>query len=433
MINHSNIFLNKKVLIYGLGRTGLSTFKFLKNKSDVYLYDDFQSNFEILGLEKNFVHFNKIFGIKFDLIILSPGIDRNKCKLSKFLKKNQNKIYSDLDVFHSFYENNCITITGTNGKSTTCQLLYEVLSKQKLDVKLVGNIGVPILSVKNVKKKTLFIIEASSYQLDYSKIFKSKIAVILNLSPDHLERHITIKNYTKAKFKLLKNQSKGHLAFVKKNDPLIKKEIKLNKFNSKIVKVDIQKVKKILKDIKNSYFFSDSNKENLSFVLEIAKKLGLKNKILTETIKKFKGLDYRQQVIFNKKNLIIINDSKSTSFSSSTGILKTNTNVYWLLGGIPKKGDKFKLSKKHCYKIKAYIYGKNRNFFNKKLKGKIKYENFSSLKDALKKVFISIKKEKLSHKTILFSPCAASFDSFKNFEERGFYFNKLVKKYLNGI
>ena len=211
-----NIFLNKKILIYGLGKSGLSTFNFLKNKANVYLYDDFKIKIKNLNIKSKLITQKKISNINFDQIILSPGIDWNKCKLSKFLKKNKNKIYSDLDVFYEFNKNNCITITGTNGKSTTCQLLYEVLSKQKYDVKLVGNIGYPILSAKNIKKETIFIVEASSYQLDYSRIFKSKIAVILNLSPDHLDRHINIKNYSKAKFKLLKNQSKGHLAFVKK-------------------------------------------------------------------------------------------------------------------------------------------------------------------------------------------------------------------------
>ena len=112
--------------------------------------------------------------------------------------------------------------------------------------------------------------------------------------------------------------------------------------------------------------------------------------------------------------------------------MKANHNIYWLLGGIYKKGDKFNLSKKYFKNIKAFIYGKNKKFFNKKLKGKIEYKNFYDLKDALKKIFSIIKKEKFVDKTILFSPCAASFDSFKNFEDRGLYFNKLVKKHLNG-
>jgi UDP-N-acetylmuramoylalanine--D-glutamate ligase len=432
MNSNLNIFLNKKILIYGLGKSGLSAYKFLKNKSETFLYDDLQSTINHFEFKKNLLSYDNIWKKKFDQIILSPGIDINKCKLSKFLKKNHNKIYSDLDVFYAFYKNHAITITGTNGKSTTCQLLYEILLKQKFDVKLVGNIGNPILSTKNIKKKTIFVIEASSYQLEYSKIFRSKYVAILNISPDHIERHKTINKYVKAKFKLIKHQSKSHLAFVKKDDLLINKELRSNQFNSRIIRIDNKKINQFLKKINNKYLLTETNKENLSFVLEISKKLNLKNNLLIETIQNFKGLKYRQQIIFKKDNLTIINDSKSTSFSSTFGVLKINSNILWLLGGIPKKGDKFNLPKKHFNKIKAFIYGKNNKFFNKQLKNKIKFENFNNLKDALKKIFIIIKKKKLIHQTILFSPCAASFDSFKNFEDRGFYFNNLIKKHLDG-
>ena len=428
-----NIFLNKKILIYGLGKSGLSAFKFLKNKSDIFLYDDYKSKVKTLDIQKSLISYKNISKSKFDHIILSPGIDINKCKLSKFLKKNYSKIYSDLDVFFAFFKNECITITGTNGKSTTCQLMYEVMLNQKIDVQLVGNIGNPILSVKNVKKKTIFVIEASSYQLEYSKIFKSKYAAILNLSLDHIERHKTLDKYIKAKFKLFKNQSKGDLSFVKKDDLLINKELKSNKFISKVIKINTKKINKFLENIENKYFLTDTNKENLAFVLEMSKKLKFKRALLIKTIKKFNGLKYRQQIILKRKYLTIINDSKSTSFSSSIGVLQANHNIYWLLGGIYKKGDKFNLSKKYFNNIKAFIYGKNKNFFSKKLKGKIDYKNFDNLKDALKKVFTIIKKEKFINKTILFSPCAASFDSFKNFEDRGLYFNNLIKKHLNGI
>jgi len=427
-----NIFLNKKILIYGLGKSGLSTFKFLKNKSDVFLYDDFQSAYKTPNFKKNFITYKKIIKTKFDQIILSPGIDINKCGLTKFLSKNSNKVFSDLDVFYEFYKNDCITITGTNGKSTTCQLLYEILLKQKFDVKLVGNIGNPILSEKKIKKRTIFVIEASSYQLEYSKIFKSKYAAILNLSPDHIERHRTINKYIKAKFKLLKFQNKGDLAFVKKNDLLIKHHLKFNKFKSKIIKVSEKKNHKILNKISNNYFSTKTNKENLSFAIEISKKLKLKKKLFTKAIEKFKGLKYRQQVIFKKNNLTIINDSKSTSFSSSIELLKKNSNIYWLLGGVNKEGDQFFLKKKYFKNINAFIYGKGKKFFNKKLNKKIKYKNFKDLDSALKKIFKIVNEKRLVSQIILFSPCAASFDRFKNFEERGLYFNNLVKKYLNG-
>ena len=433
MENTPNIFLKKKILVYGLGKSGLSALKFLLNKCEVHAYDDFKNKFKSHSLKKKLIKFNKISSLNFDQIILSPGININNCKLSNYLKKNKNKIYTDLDVFYSFNKNFCITITGTNGKSTSSKLLYEILKNQRFDVRLVGNIGNPILSVKNINQKTIFVIEASSYQLEYSKIFKSKFAVILNLSPDHIERHKTLNNYIKSKFKLLKNQSKNNLAFVKKNDFLISKQLKKNNFKSKIIKVDTKKIENYLKDCDNKFFSTEHNKENLSFIIEISKRLKLNKIFLKKTIQKFKGLQYRQQIIFKNKYLTIINDSKSTSFSSSIGVLKANYNIYWLIGGVHKKGDKFILPKKYYKNIKAFIYGKNKKFFNQNLYRKIKIENFDNLKDALKKVFMLIKKQRLIHKTILFSPCAASFDNFKNFEDRGFYFNKLIKRHLNEI
>ena len=428
-----NIFLNKKILIYGLGKTGVSAFKFLKNKAEVFLYDDYQFKFKNPFIKKHLINYNNILKFKFDQIILSPGINIANCNLAKYLKKNQNKIYSDLDIFYSFYKNDCITITGTNGKSTTCQLLYEVLSKQKFDIKLLGNIGNPVLSARNIKKKTIFIIEASSYQLEYSKIFKSKYAAILNISPDHLERHKTLGKYIKAKFKLLKNQSKGYTAFLKKNDNLINNELKFNKLKSKIIKINVKKSENFLKKIDNKYFATETNRENLSFVLEILKKFNLNKNLLIKTIKKFNGLKYRQQIILKRKYLTIINDSKSTSFSSSIGLLKANYNIFWLLGGDNKKGDKFNLSKKYFKNVRAFIYGNKKKFFNKKLQGKIEYANFKNLNSAVKSVFKIIKVQKYVHTTVLFSPCAASFDSFRNFEDRGNYFNNLIKKHINGI
>jgi UDP-N-acetylmuramoylalanine--D-glutamate ligase len=433
MAKRINIFLNKKILIYGLGKTGLSTYKFLKDKSKVFLFDDFFLRRNLFDNKKKIINYKSILKSNFDFIVLSPGIDINKCKLSKYLKKNRKKVFSDLDIFYSFYKNKCITITGTNGKSTTCQLLYEILLKHKFDVKLVGNIGNPILLVERVKKKTIFVVEASSYQLEYSQLFKSKFAAILNLSADHLERHKTLNNYVKSKFKLLSNQPKTGIFFVNKYDALTQKELNSKKFKSSIFKVDSKKIGSFLSTIDNNYFLTETNKENLSFVLEISKKLRLNNKLIKKSVQNFKGLKYRQQVIFKKKNLTVINDSKSTSFASSTGTLKVYPNIYWLLGGISKKNDKFILPKKYFKNIRAFIYGKNKRFFNKELKGKIKSENFNNLSDALKKIFSDLKIKKFQDQTVLFSPCAASFDSFKNFEDRGFYFNKLIKKYVNGI
>ena len=431
MNESSNTFLNKKILIYGLGKSGFSSFKFLKKKNEVFLFDDNKKINLNKKYQKNLISLSQIKKLEFDSIILSPGINIDKCKINKYLKKNSKIIYTDLDVFNSFYDNLCITITGTNGKSTTCQLLYKVLKKQKLDVKLAGNIGYPILSVKNIKKNTIFVIEASSYQLEYSKLFKSKYAAILNISPDHLERHKTISNYVSAKFKIIENQNKNSITFINKYDKRIQNKIENNKYKSKIIKVDTKPKKKYENIFKNGYFLSASNKENLSFVIEIAKKFNVKKSNLIYIVKKFKGLKYRQQIIFKDKTVSIINDSKSTSYSSSIEMLKRTNNIYWLLGGIPKKGDRFNLSKDYYQNIKGFIFGTNYKKFSLDLKNKIKFKKFSNLKKALNELFNEIKKDNSSQKTILFSPAAASFDSFMNFEDRGQYFNKLIKRYIN--
>tara|TARA_B100001057_G_scaffold111103_1_gene109185 strand:+ start:246 stop:1556 length:1311 start_codon:yes stop_codon:yes gene_type:complete len=431
MSDNSQIFFNKKILIYGLGKSGLSSFNFLKNKNDVYLFDD-NPNLKINKfIKKKILNFKELLNIKFDLIILSPGIDVKKCKLKNLLKKKNKDIYTDLDVFYSYYKNVSITITGTNGKSTTCKLLYEILKDQKKNVRLVGNIGTPILSIKKISKKTIFVIEASSYQLEYSKIFSSKFAAILNIAPDHLERHGNLNNYIKAKFKIFNNQKRGAIGFVNKNDDLIQKRIKEKKLKLKLINVDTKLNDFLLKRIRNKYFFSRSNQANLSFVLEMINKFNIKSNKLFESVNKFKGLNYRQKIIYKKNNLIIINDSKSTSYSSSKELLEMYENIHWLIGGIPKKNDKLLLSKKYFKNIKIYIFGKNFKKFSKDLKEKAELKRFKNLNCALLAIFKSIRKKKYLNNTILFSPASASFDSFKNFEQRGLYFNKLIKRYTN--
>ena len=429
----NKFFSNKKILIYGLGKSGLASYNFLKNNNKVYIYDDYKIDVKLDEIKKRQIKYKKIEYYKFDVIIISPGIDIVICKLSKFLRKNKNKIITDLDVFYKCYPNNiCITITGTNGKSTTCKILDNVLHDQNFDSRLVGNIGNPILNEKRIDKSTIFVIEASSYQLEYSKFFKSKYSVILNISPDHLERHKTLNNYVGAKFKLIKNQSKNGIAFVNNNNALIKKNLISYNFSSKIIKVNSIKVKKNIDQIKNPYFKSDGNQENLSFIFYISSYLKLNQKKIFYTLENFKGLDYRQQIVYDSKNLQIINDSKATSYASSESLIKKFTNAYWIVGGIPKQGDKFKLLKKNCLNIRAYIFGKYYKKFKNDLKNKIIINHCSNLKITLKMIFKDFKKDFSNQKKyILFSPAGASFDSFKNFEDRGSYFNKLIKTYIN--
>ena len=428
MVELANQFNNQNILIYGFGKSGRACFKYLRKNNKIEIYDDKKSSIP-KNLKKNSINKTKLTSVNFDRIVVSPGIDVNKCTLKKYLSKNKSKIISELDIFYlNNIKNKKITITGTNGKSTTSKLLHDILKKHNKDVRLVGNIGNPLLLEKNIKPQTIFVIEASSYQIEYSKYFKTDFAIILNISPNHLERHGTFKNYIKSKFRLIKNQKKNSFAFIEKNNNFLKEEIKKNKINSKIIKVNLKISNKIKKKINNPYFENKNNQNNLKFVLEISKKLKLKNQKVFKVVNSFKELNFRQQILYKNKKLLIINDSKSTSFSSSINLLEFYKNIYWLVGGRFKKGDNFVLNKKYYKNINAYIFGKRKRLFVKNFINKIKYKTFDNIKRALVEIIIDAKKNNLSAVNIIFSPSAASFDQFSNFEERGKNFNYLVRK-----
>jgi len=423
----SEIFVKKKILIYGLGLSGNSCLKFLKKKCYIKVFDD---NYSLKNKnnKKFFLKKKDILKSKFDYIILSPGIDIKKCNLKKYLKKNWRKIITELDVFQKCYPNNTkITITGTNGKSTTCQMLFNIIRSKKTDVRLVGNIGQPPLQEKKIKKNTIFIVEASSYQIFYNKFFKTDYAAILNLNIDHLERHENLNKYAKAKIKLIYDQEKNKFSFIEKNSAIINNHILSKKVKSKIIKINYNKMSFFKKKINNFYLLDKNNLNNIHFVYKISKQLKISNDKIFKSLNSFKGLKFRNEIIYDKFNLKIINDSKSTSFSSTNGLLSSYKNIYWIVGGLFKKGDKFILEKKYHKNINAFIIGLNKSFFINQFKNKIKFTYSKNLKNAILTIKNDIKKDK-KKKTILFSPAAASFDQFKNFEDRGKYFNLLIKK-----
>ena len=429
MNEFKKIFFNKKILIYGLGLTGNSSFNYLRKSNKISVFDDNKKNINLKKFEKYLIKKDQIKINSFDYIVISPGINSRKCSLKKFLSKNKNKICTDLDIFYANnHKNKMITVTGTNGKSTTVKLISDILKNAGKDARFVGNIGRSILNEKKIKKNTLFVIEASSYQIEYSKFFKSQYSILLNISLDHIERHGNLKKYLQIKLKLFYNQTKHDYALFNNKNLIISKSINKRKIKCKIINVDQKINNKYINNINNIYFNNDNNQENLSFVFTICEKLKIKKKIIIRTINNFKGLKYRQQIVYDSKKLSIINDSKSTSFSSTTNLIKSYNNIFWILGGQPKKNDQFNFNKNKKLNIQAYIYGKNKKFFSKKLTSKIRFQVFTSISQALKKILVDIKNlNNPSKKIILFSPASASFDEFNNFEERGAYFDVLIK------
>tara|TARA_Y100000590_G_scaffold467537_1_gene646730 strand:- start:29 stop:1348 length:1320 start_codon:yes stop_codon:yes gene_type:complete len=428
-----NKYQNKKVAIYGMGITGCSAaHAFKKINAQIFCWDDSKKIREKIKnlnfpIDKFWLNQNLM-----DVIVISPGIDIDKCKIKNYLKKNSNKIITDLDLFFELNKNSIIiSITGTNGKSTTCKIIEKILKTANYNVQTVGNIGNPILSFSNTNKKKYFILEVSSYQLQYSKIFRTKHAAILNISPDHLERHKNIKNYTKIKSKIFYAQNHSDYSYVNsknKYTKLIKTIFKSKKLKSNLISINKSDCNFLLQKVHNDYFKSKGNIENLAFAYRIAKNLKIKDGTIVKAINNFKGLPHRQEIVFSNNKILCINDSKATSFDASFQSLSSYNKIYWIVGGLPKYKDKFNLKNVKKKIVKAYIIGKNTIFFKKQIQNHVSYKISNNIKKALNNIYKDINLNESTKNTILFSPAAASFDQFINFENRGMYFKNLIKR-----
>ena len=411
----------RSFLVYGLGLSGLSVIRFFKKNKfkNFKIWDDKQTNLLKSHRTRNL---NLILN-QVDYIVLSPGISTFK---NKKLRKYKKKIITDIDLFFlSNYKSKSIVVTGTNGKSTTCKLIAHLLKKNKSKFSLGGNIGTPILDTKN-SKNNYVIIEASSYQLSHSQFIAPDIAFFLNLTNDHLEWHGSMKNYLNSKLKIFNHQTSKQFAIINKN---FKKIFLKKNYLSKFILPEKKEYNKIKYKINNDYLTSNINDENMSFIYSFSKLLKIRQESFIDAMETFKGLPHRFEIFFKKKGVSFINDSKATSFVATQSALSSLKNIYWILGGLPKKGDKVNLSQYKNNIVKCYLIGKNINFFKKQIKGKLVFSITKNLKNSIIQISKDIKLQKDVKKSVLLSPAAASFDQFINFEKRGEEFKKLCRKY----
>jgi len=423
---HTNNLKDSSFLVYGLGSTGNSVVNFFrkKNISNFFVWDD-NKKLRRKFKSKKVTNLKNIFN-KVDYIVLSPGISLNKSKYKKYLIKFKKKIITDIDLLFLNNSNfKSIVVTGSNGKSTTCKIIFHLMKKNKFNVELGGNIGKPVLNLK-AKKNTFLIIEASSFQLSHSKHIKPDYAILLNITNDHMDWHGSMKNYINSKFRIFNLQEKYNFALVNKN---YKNTFKNRKYLSKLVSIKSKNYKAIKHKIKNEYLKSKTNDENMNFVYTLAKLLKINKNSFIKSMDSFFGLPHRFEIFYKRKNVSFINDSKATTLQATKFALASRKNIYWIVGGLPKDKDKINLSYIKNHITKAYIIGKNINFFKKQLRNKVEFSVSKTLKNAVINALIDVKIFRKLHNIILLSPGAASFDQYKNFENRGDEFKKLSRLY----
>ena len=400
-------FENKNVLIYGAGISGKSAYEFLKSHNvNVYIFTDKKADdLKELNLLSSF---SAVLKIKFDYVILSPGVSIIGNKNITKLKKSGALVLSELELGYLFCKGKFIAVTGTNGKTTCVNLIYHIL-KDKYKTFLCGNVGTPITSIcDSTDEDSVVVCEVSSFMLEcVSPNFKPDISVLLNITPDHLSRHKTFDEYYRCKTNITNFQNQ--------NDYLL---LPANLWN---IQTNAQKILVAGNNYKSN-LIGDFNKLNIAFCEKVCELLDIGKKEFAKKLKTFSPVKFRLQNLGKKKGITYINDSKSTNPDSTVCAIKAIKKPAIVLLGGSDKGNNFNNIFELKNKIKlAIIYGQTADILENDaiFCGFNNIAKFENLKDALKYLNKFTKRGDI----VLFSPACASYDEFNNYVERGNFFN----------
>ncbi len=441
----------KKIAILGGGESGVGAALLAKEKGyDVFLSDLGQIGFKFkkklnnnkIKYEEN-KHTSKSI-IEADEIIKSPGIPREASIIKKILKIRK-PIISEIEFASRFIKKPIIAITGSNGKTTTTKLLYHLLKYAGKKVAMAGNVGNSLSGEVSKNKNDYYIVELSSFQLEDIVNFKPSIAVILNITSDHLDRYeYSVEKYGDAKFNILKNMDlNDHLIYFQ-DDKNIYQRINNNNFKVEEYPISIKsKVKNgiylenhIINVNLNSHKYSIPDKNftlkgthntiNAMSAIAVASILGIKKEKINNGLKSFKAIEHRMEFIRKINEISFYNDSKATNVESTYAALNSfNGPIIWIAGGIDKGNDYTKIKTIIKNKVKALIcLGKDNKKLINEFKGTIDiiFETID-IKEAVEKSFILSNPGDI----VLLSPSCSSFDLFINYEDRGVKFKNIVK------
>ena len=428
---------NKKIIgILGIGVSGLAAFKYLKKKyAEICVYDD--NKIPTDDLKKFWKHYSKWNWKDLEKIVISPGVPlygKNKHPVIDLAKLHKISLINEIEfLFYKKPKAKIIGITGTNGKSTLVSLISHILKENNIPNVVCGNFGNPACLIKDPGEKGVIIIELSSYQLNSIPSLKVDFCSIINISSDHIDYHGSFDSYLNSKLRLLKAIDKKGVIIINKNEKFLEKKIyafiQNNQIQSRIIYTEDS-------NLKSDYIFGKHNLELFEIAIKICKILRLSEINIKKAILKFRPLPHRMEIIFKHDKLIIINDSKATNGNSSSAALKTFKNIYWIAGGLKKK-DGLGESLKYLINVrKIYLIGTSKNFFLNQLQSvniNIPINKFEKLEFAIDQILEDIKNNKNIEQTILFSPAAASFDEYENFEKRGKVFKKIILKKVESI
>ena len=453
----------KNILILGAGKTGISSAFFLLDKGKKILLSESKNlskeienkvlSLRKSGVETEFDQNSDTFINQADLVVISPGISPQS-EIVKKINSLNIPIISDIELASYFTKQPIIAVTGTNGKTTTTSLITHLINASGQKAVSCGNIGKPFIEAVSEDKGDVdcFVLEISSFQIHYSSCLSCDVAVCLNITPDHLDWHMNFEDYIKTKEKLFLQQDKNAWSVLNFSDKRLQNfKPETNKFYFSYQKPDKNILENFsefafceggdlfIKDISGIHKLPNKNElnilgqhniENVLAASAVAKIINIDCGCISKALKNFQGVEHRLEYVKEIKNKIFYNDSKATNPEATIKAIEAisemkNKNITLILGGKDKKTSLDKMIntiKSHISEV--ILYGEAKERFQDEL-NKNSFRKLTIVNDLNDAVTTSLKSKT---DIVLFSPACASFDMFKNYEERGRIFKELISK-----
>jgi len=441
------VFKGRKVALFGLGGSGLATAKALvAGGADVVAYDDNPDSTAKAAAEGITVaDLRTVHWPSLAAFVLAPGVPLTHPKphwTVELARAAGVEIIGDVELFvreRRAHSPDCpfIAITGTNGKSTTTALIAHILRASGRDAQLGGNIGTAVLTLDPPKAERYYVVECSSYQIDLTPTLNPTAGLLLNLTPDHLDRHGTMQHYGEVKERLVAGSNTAVIGVDDSYCALIadrveRAGVKVQRISKRNVVAEglyAQDSQIMLAQGGTSSLFVDldgiqtlrgsHNAQNAAAAIAACLAVGVSADDIRAGLKTFPGLKHRMQPVARRGSVSFINDSKATNADAAAPALSSYDRIYWIAGGLPKSGGISSLSSLFPRIAKAYLIGEAAAEFAATLGDTVPYEFSGTLDKAVEHAASDAQKDENAGNVVMLSPACASFDQYKNFEVRG--------------
>lgn len=453
-------FAGKQVAVYGLGRTGLSVIRSLQaGGASVVAWDDAEDAREVASDMGALIMDPSGWNwLGIEALVLSPGVPLTHPEPHAIVKAARHAsvpIVGDIELFArvvntSDKEVRIVAVTGTNGKSTTTSLIEHLLSRTGADVQAGGNIGIPVLELEPPEDGSIYILEISSYQADLIESLRLDILVFLNLTPDHLDRHGDMAGYMKAKLRLVDGlASDGKIVVGVSSRPtqelctrftLSRKDTLIPVSSERVLGEGVFVVGGLLYDgtLPNAEKIADiksiaslagrHNWENAAAAYAVCHALGTERSLFQSAFESFEGLPHRTRIVAAMGKVLFVDDSKATNLEAASRGINAFNDVFWIAGGRGKGEDFTELEPSFSKIHRAYLIGEAAEEIAAALDGKVDCIQAETMERAIALAAKEANVSDASQPVVLLSPACASFDQYRDFEDRGETFSRLAQE-----